>query len=165
MTVRRIKDPAGLLPDHLTVAPGQDVAGDFAALAEMMDASSPARRIAALRRHGGLIEFADELAMRLSGPKKQDADMRLLHDIAQAEHRALYLDAAPSVRRDMARQAGTRTPRRPEITRWIAAQLQRDPHAKSPDLWRRAPDWITDDIGERRFAARVTACRKSRASK
>lgn len=67
--------------------------------------------------------------------------------------------------RDKKRQAGTRKERRPEVTQWIAKQLQHDPHAKSPALWGRAPQWITDQIGQDRFAKRVTACRKSVASK
>ncbi|MBS0567105.1 MAG: hypothetical protein JSS59_06780 [Proteobacteria bacterium] len=66
--------------------------------------------------------------------------------------------------RDKKRQAGTHKKRRPEITTWINTQLDRNPDAKSPALWAAAPDWITDDIGARRFATRVTACRKSRAS-
>jgi hypothetical protein len=67
--------------------------------------------------------------------------------------------------RDRRRQAGTRKERRPQITEWIQKELARDPSAKSPDLWSAAPDWITDQIAERSFAARVTACRKTRASK
>lgn len=72
---------------------------------------------------------------------------------------------ASSVERDKRRQAGTSKERRPEITEWLDEQLRRTPEAKSPELWRRAPDWITDQIGERRFAERVTRARKKRASK
>jgi hypothetical protein len=67
--------------------------------------------------------------------------------------------------RDKKRQAGTRKERRPDITAWISAQLRRDPRAKSPDLWARAPEYITEQIGQDRFAKRVTACRKRVASK
>jgi hypothetical protein len=63
------------------------------------------------------------------------------------------------------RLTGSRKPRRPKINAWILTQLAYDPDAKSPDLWRRAPSWITDQIGQRRFANRVTDCRKIRASK
>jgi hypothetical protein len=71
----------------------------------------------------------------------------------------------PMAQRDVKRQDGTRVERRPDVTEWIDAQLANDPSAKSPDLWRRAPDWLTDQIGERRFATRVTGRRKARASK
>lgn len=60
---------------------------------------------------------------------------------------------------------GRKKPRRGEINEWIARQLARDPGAKSPALWARAPDFVTDQIGDRAFSARVTSCRKSRASK
>jgi hypothetical protein len=67
--------------------------------------------------------------------------------------------------RDKKRQAGTRKEKRPDITEWIDKQITLNPKAKSPELWYIAPDWLTDQIGERRFAARVTARRKARASK
>lgn len=66
----------------------------------------------------------------------------------------------PKAARDDARQAGTRKKRRPDINDWISDQLRRDPKAKSPALWAKAPAWITDQIGDRRFAARVTDVRK-----
>lgn len=65
--------------------------------------------------------------------------------------------------RDTKRQAGPHKPKRPEIDSWIDRQLQIDASAKSPELWSGAPGWITDQIGERRFAARVTQARKRRA--
>lgn len=71
----------------------------------------------------------------------------------------------PLAQRDAKRQAGTRKPRRPKIDAWIEAQLTRDPDAKAPTLWGRAPEWIQDDIGPDRFAKRVTKCRKKVASK
>lgn len=67
--------------------------------------------------------------------------------------------------RDKKRQAGTRKERRPRITKWIKKQLMADPSAKSPALWNAAPEWLTDAIGERRFATRVTDCRKEMARK
>jgi hypothetical protein len=65
-----------------------------------------------------------------------------------------------SIVRDQRRQDGTRRPRRPNVDQWIEKKLTGEPNAKSPDLWRAAPEWITDDIGQRAFAARVTAARK-----
>lgn len=64
--------------------------------------------------------------------------------------------------RDANRQAGTRKERRPEITEWIDTELSRNPGAKSPELWAAAPDWLTDQIGYRRFADRVTGRRNTR---
>lgn len=74
---------------------------------------------------------------------------------------AKALDLTPKANRDDRRQEGTRKERRPEITQWIEAQLSRRPDAKSPELWRIAPEWLTDQIGEDRFSKRVTAARKS----
>jgi hypothetical protein len=62
--------------------------------------------------------------------------------------------------RDRGRQEGTRKPRRPEVDAWIDGQLKANPAAKSPALWGDAPEWITEQIGEDRFAKRVTAARK-----
>jgi hypothetical protein len=62
--------------------------------------------------------------------------------------------------RDLARQAGTRKPRRPEVDKWIDEALKRDSSARAPALWANAPQWLTDQIGEDRFKKRVTAARK-----
>lgn len=70
------------------------------------------------------------------------------------------LNVRHEVLRDRARQGGTRRKRRPKINEWIARNLKRDPDAKSPALWSAAPDWLTDQIGFRAFAARVTQQRK-----
>lgn len=69
----------------------------------------------------------------------------------------------PKARRDEARQQGTKKERRPEITKWITAQLQAAPDAKSPDLWKAAPEWLTEQISYDRFSKRVTAARKSQS--
>ena len=74
---------------------------------------------------------------------------------------AKALKLTPKANRDDRRQEGTRKERRPEITEWIETQLTRQPAAKSPELWRIAPEWLTDQIGEDRFSKRVTAARKS----
>lgn len=72
---------------------------------------------------------------------------------------------ATIVARDARRQAGTRTPRRPEIDAWIDKALKADPGAKSPELWSTAPRSITDVIAEDAFKKRVTKARKRAASK
>jgi hypothetical protein len=62
--------------------------------------------------------------------------------------------------RDLKRQAGTKRPRRPEVDKWIDQQLENNPGARSPALWAAAPEWLTDQLGEDRFAKRVTDARK-----
>lgn len=160
MTTTRYKDGAGLLGDLMQVELNGSPE-DLPETRHLISGVSPASRIEALRCHPQLIETADELAARLKGPRRT-ADMHLLHDISQAEFRALHISASPSVIRDGKRQAGTRKERRPDISDWIDKQLTRNPDAKSPDLWSRAPDWIVEQIGERRFATRVTQRRKLR---
>lgn len=94
MTTKRTPDPAGLLGDQVSV----EIDGapdDLRSTKKLIGVLSPASRIEALRRHPELIELADSLAARLVGPRKR-ADMHLMHDIAQAEYRALYLKAAPA---------------------------------------------------------------------
>lgn len=85
--------------------------------------------------------------------------MMALHCAWQVE---MKIGAQIRLHRDRNREAGAKKPRRADINDWIVSQLDRSPAAKSPDLWQRAPDWITDQIGERRFAARVTEARKAR---
>lgn len=160
MTTTRYKDAAGLLGDLVQVALDGSPE-DLPETRRLISGSSPASRIEALRCHPQLIETADELAARLKGPRRT-ADMHLLHDISQAELRALHISASPSVIRDGKRQAGTRKERRPDISDWIDKQLTRNPDAKSPDLWSSAPEWITEQIGDRSFASRVTKRRKLR---
>lgn len=157
MTITRRRDPAGLMGDHVAVEldGAQD---DLESVIKLFAAASPTSRIEALRRIPALIPVADELAGRLEGPKKS-ADMRLMHDIAQAELRALYADAAPRVIRDNRRQDGTRTPRRPEVDAWIGGAIKRTPNATRDELWAAAPEWITDDIGLDRFKKRVSKVR------
>ena len=64
------------------------------------------------------------------------------------------------LKRDLDRQTGIKKPRRPDITAWIKDRLVVNRDAKGPDLWKQAPDWLTDQIGYRRFASRVTRIRK-----
>lgn len=159
MAVKRYKDPAGLKPDHAhIVLDGEDDHRDdvFALLV----AASPPGRIERLREHPELAERADKLAARfkeLGGT----ADWRLMNDIAQAEFHALYLSAADKVIRDNARQSGTRKPRNPELQAWIDREAKRTPDATAAELWDRAPDWVTDQIGIDRFRKRLSAARKT----
>ena len=81
----------------------------------------------------------------------------LLEEARQGLLNAIY---EPMVKRDSDRQKGTHKPRFPECDEWMDGQLRRNPDAKSPALWRHAPDWITDRIAYDRFAKRVTAARK-----
>lgn len=96
MTVKRYKDPAGLLPDRVTV----NLDGhpdDINALVEVLKAAAPATRVERLRIHPELRERADELAEMLQ-KTGGNADHRLLGMIAQAECSALYLKAAPEAK-------------------------------------------------------------------
>lgn len=85
-----------------------------------------------------------------------------LEALREAETTLRELMLVPMVQRDQKRQQGTKKPRRPEIDQWIDRQLERTPDAKSPDLWKAAPDWITDPIAYDRFCKRVTQGRKRR---
>lgn len=67
---------------------------------------------------------------------------------------------AKFVARDLSRQNGTRKPRRPDVDKWIDQQLESNPDARAPALWAAAPERITEQLGEDRFAKRVTAARK-----
>lgn len=156
MTTTRCKDPAGLLGDLIHIEL-DGKADDKASAAALLSGLSPSSRIDALRKHPELVALADHLGSRLQGPRKS-ADMHLLHDIAQAEHKALYLAAAPQVIRDQARQNGTKKKRRPEVQAWIKERSKLA--LTTRELWDMAPDWITDQIGFHRFQKRVTAARK-----
>lgn len=94
---------------------------------------------------------------------------RQYHAMANSDHpelrtrgRQRLLEVAKRAVRDSARQAGTRKSPRPEINEWIAKQLKYEPSAKAPELWGRAPGWLTDQIGPERFRKRVTDVRKGR---
>lgn len=106
MTTRRIKDTAGLLPDRVTVELDGH-SDDFGAVAAVLTANTPRRRIEALRRHPALSEQADRLATRLDA-LGGTADHPLLTAIAQAEQAGLYQDAAPLAIRDAGRQRSTK---------------------------------------------------------
>lgn len=88
-----------------------------------------------------------------------------VREIPTEELAADIYQEIPIVMRDTARQAGTKKERLPKINNWICKQLMRNPKAKCPSLWLSAPEWITDRIGERAFAVRVTKCRKKNACK
>lgn len=125
---------------------------------QLRDSLTPSQRAAM-----ELLEISDALlAAGVPDTDYKRAWVRRMQDQALLAHGRLH---ASSIQRDTARQEGTRRERRPDVTAWIDEQLRRTPDAKSPALWECAPDWITDQIGKRRFATRVTEARKKRASK
>lgn len=161
MSVKRTRDPAGLLGDHVRIDLTNPQPGDTDVINELMEYNSPRRRIERLRRHAQLVSSADRLdreLIRLSG----SADHRLHAEIASAEQQALYLDAAPKVIRDQVRQAGTRKERRPEITEWIDGRLALRLDENAAAMWAAAPEWLRDKIGIDRFKKRITKCKKRR---
>lgn len=95
MSVKRIKDPAGLLPNHVMVDLTDPSPDDIQEAREMLEFGTPAARIDRLRRHGLLSMTADQLTGRLA-ELKGTMDARLKIQIVSAESRALYLDAAPA---------------------------------------------------------------------
>lgn len=128
------------------------------------------------RSPGQVADYMDEAANYLDeaesiipalvpGPQQKSLWVAFLKTLDLA-HRSIYRALRdPSISRDDVRQAATKKPRRPEINDWIKRQLLRQPDAKSPDLWNRAPDWITDQdhfdqaIKFAAFARRVTTVR------
>lgn len=82
--------------------------------------------------------------------------------VEAARFRLLVVTHLTAVLRDESRINALKKPRFSDCNQWIDQQLAADPDAKSPDLWARAPDWITDRIGSERFRKRVTAARKRR---
>jgi len=93
-----------------------------------------------------------------------------LSDLSRIEHAEALVEAAgsrllvvsvwPSVLRDESRLKALKQPRFPDRDRWFKDQLRRNPSAKSPELWERAPEWIRDEITYDRFRKRVTKARK-----
>ena len=127
MTITRWKDPAGIIPDKVSIdlADGGDMEHRDAVFA-LLESKTPAARIERLRRHPELISDADKLATNCS-LNAGSADWHLLALIANAEQRALYLDACPALVRDAARLAGSRKPRgcrMPRLDAWIRKKLE-----------------------------------------
>ncbi|QRP62696.1 hypothetical protein I6J77_11160 [Rhodanobacter sp. FDAARGOS 1247] len=181
MSIKKFRDPAGLLPVRVRVniKHGSNQL-DIDAIASILKSNSPTARIQQLRRHHTLRSEASALKKDylVATTAVEDADNKLtaehkaaLKDVRlkafmirleSAEKKSIYLDAAEPLIRDKARQEGTKKERRPDVTEWISAKLRRDPLAKSPELWSRAPEWLTDQIGYERFRKRVTAVRMGR---
>jgi len=66
----------------------------------------------------------------------------------------------PRLVRDNARQDGTRKERRPDLQSWIDDEVKKGTGESAGQLWTRAPEWVTDQIGFDRFTKRVTQGRK-----
>ncbi|MEI6729747.1 MAG: hypothetical protein WCL30_00675 [Pseudomonadota bacterium] len=64
------------------------------------------------------------------------------------------------IRRDEKRQAGTKKGRLPFINEWIKKEYEKKPFITVTELWRIAPEEITDCIGIGAFKKRVTVVRK-----
>lgn len=93
MTFRRIKDPAGLMPDRIDT----DLDGDcFASIANLLGRMTPVARIRAIRRdHAELEAEADELLAELDSTGGAASPMAMAR-LAQLETRAIYYRAAPA---------------------------------------------------------------------
>ncbi|RZZ88916.1 hypothetical protein [Pseudoxanthomonas winnipegensis] len=104
MTIRRIKDPAGLLPDHIHI----DFDGDSAdAIADLLEQMTPVARVNALRRdHPELEADASKLAAQLDRTGG-NANHVMLMRLAQLETQALYLRAAPAALEVQSRRAAS----------------------------------------------------------
>jgi len=103
----------------------------------------------------------DEFMKRRARAGDATSHDAMLRDLEYLQVNWAYsVQLLPSVQRDDKRQEGTRKPRRPNVDDWIDGQLRANPAEKSPALWHRAPEWITDQIGQGRFAKRVTVARK-----
>lgn len=104
MTVKRARDPAGLLPDYVEVKlDGSSESADLAAFREIMNANSPGSRIDQIASAPNMADEAAALRARLGPNGFADDSLKL--DIAAAEHRALYERAMPNVVRDKKMQA------------------------------------------------------------
>lgn len=121
ITVKRTKDPAGLLPDHIEVtANGDGHAEDneaelhavLHALAELFNRDTIRSRIDDLRRHSQLVPVADEIqaiaeTKWAAGCRPLEDDWELRARVAEAEIAALYFAAEIPATRDKKRQRGT----------------------------------------------------------
>lgn len=108
---------------------------------------------------GAAGELREYLAAVEAAVEDQD-DKALELNIRLLRVRRRDIETEPEILRDRRRQNGTRKPRRPELQQWIDEQVKRKPAAKSPALWKTAPEWITEQVGFDRFSKRVTTARK-----
>lgn len=70
-------------------------------------------------------------------------------------------DNRSAVKHKRTLHARARDPRNPKLQQWIEKQVQRLPDATAKEIYRDAPAWVTDDVGEDRFIKRVTQARKA----
>lgn len=135
MTVKRMKDPLGLLPDNLHIEPTPETMfEDISAELEQINRNTLGSRIARLRRHPQLVPYTDELrALAVEkglGIRDVEDDWELRARVAEAELAALYFDAEslPARTRSQTSQKAA------------AAKVASDPKtqakAKAFELWR-----------------------------
>lgn len=94
--VERVQDPAGILPDLVRLDTALATFDEeLTTFREVLRAATPRGRIDRIAAVPELAELAEGLRKRL-GPNGH-ADNALMLDIAAAEHRALYMRAAPHV--------------------------------------------------------------------
>jgi len=163
---REIRQTGVNLYEVQTIDP--DAPGGMEALRAMLRAATPAARLAKVRQRAKQYASIDDVQreiVEIEGVIEHPEFRQAVPYMLLAIERGLdLLDTGrylTPIRRDKKRQDGTRKERRPEINAWIAQEIARTPTARSPELWRRAPVWITDQIGERSFAVRVTQQRKA----
>lgn len=113
-----------------------------------------------------LVEYEAQEGFRGVTPTPRDVKLALallnmFRDAAHCEpERFATLVLGKAGARDRNLQASKHHSKRPKLDAWIARRLQGDPDAKSPELWAEAPEWLTEGIGFRAFAMRVTQQRK-----
>lgn len=109
MSVKRMRDPAGLLPDvsvvdDLTSANTRPGAEEWEEIRAQLEAATPLAKIGRLELHASLIPIAARLRERYMAAGEK-ADRALLHDITLAEKDALYLAAYAKAKQATAAQA------------------------------------------------------------
>jgi hypothetical protein len=137
-----------------------------------MSAKRPAKKGVAAKAAPSVVFKFDDETHALSTVEVERQLQKQYHAMANSDHpelraqgRKRLLDTAKRAARDAARQEGTKKERRPDITEWISSQLGRDSAIKASELWSRAPEWITEQLGFDRFRKRVSTARKVAASK
>jgi hypothetical protein len=135
MTVKRYRDPAGLLPDRVTIQ-NDGAKGDTEQIRNLLKANTPQAHIDRLRVYEELKPLADHLQSLLANC---NGDPLLLAQIAQEELKALYINAAPHVIRSkklLAASKKSRGSRMPLLDKWLDG---RDLTKTAKELFRLLP--------------------------